>query len=59
MSKVAKATIGLMIVTMISKVLGLGRELVLGTMYGASNYSDIYITTLNITQTLFTGMERH
>ena len=56
MSKVAKATIGLMIVTMISKVLGLGRELVLGTMYGASNYSDIYITTLNITQTLFTGI---
>lgn len=53
MSNVAKATIGLMIVTMISKVLGLGRELVLGSMYGASSYSDIYITTLNITMALF------
>jgi UDP-N-acetyl-D-mannosaminuronate dehydrogenase len=29
MSKVAKATIGLMIVTMLSKILGFGRELAL------------------------------
>ena len=56
MSKVAKATIGLMIATMLSKVLGLGRELVLGSMYGASNYSDIYITTMNITTILFSGL---
>src|SRR5699024_7745618 len=54
MSKVAKATLGLMIVTMISKVLGFAREVVLGSAYGASVYSDVYITTSNIPITLFT-----
>jgi len=54
MSKIAKATVGLMIVTMISKVLGFSRELVLGAVYGASNYSDVYITAMNIPTTLFT-----
>ncbi|WP_042271285.1 murein biosynthesis integral membrane protein MurJ [[Clostridium] dakarense] len=53
MSKVAKATIGLMIVTMLSKCLGFGRELVLGAAYGATSYSDVYITAMNIPITLF------
>lgn len=53
MSKVAKATIGLMVVTMLSKCLGFGRELVLGATYGATSYSDVYITAMNIPITLF------
>lgn len=53
MSKVAKTTIGLMIVTMLSKCLGFGRELVLGAAYGATSYSDVYITAMNIPITLF------
>lgn len=48
MSKVAKATLGLMIATMLAKVLGFGRELVLASAYGASIYSDAYITSMNI-----------
>lgn len=54
MSKAAKATIGLMAVTMLSKFLGFGRELVLGATYGATSYSDVYITAMNIPSTLFT-----
>ena len=54
MSKVAKATIGLMIATVIAKVLGFGRELVLASSYGASMYSDAYITAMNIPTVLFT-----
>lgn len=53
MSKVAKATIGLMIVTMLSKILGFAREVVLGATYGASIYSDIYITAYNIPNVVF------
>lgn len=53
MSNAAKATIGLMLVTMLSKVLGFTRELVLGATYGASIYSDVYITSMNIPTILF------
>ena len=53
MSKVAKATIGLMIATIIAKVLGFGRELVLASSYGASMYSDAYLTAMNIPLVLF------
>ena len=56
MSKIAKATIGLMIVTMLSKVLGFGRELVLGATYGTSIYSDIYITSINIPTVVFSAI---
>ena len=56
MSKVAKTTIILMVITMISKVLGFGRELVLGSFYGASAYSDIYITAANIPNLIFAGI---
>lgn len=54
MSKVAKATIGLMVATIIAKVLGFGRELVLASSYGASMYSDAYITAMNIPLVIFT-----
>ena len=53
MSKVAKATIGLMIVTILSKVLGFGRELALTYVYGADTIADVYITALSIPGVLF------
>lgn len=56
MSKVAKATIALMIVTIISKILGFGREVVLGAAYGTTSYSDIYITAMNIPSVLFSAI---
>lgn len=54
MSKVAKATVGLMIATMLAKVLGFVRELVLASSYGASIYSDAYLTATNIPLVIFT-----
>lgn len=54
MSKVAKATIGLMLATILAKILGFGRELVLASSYGASMYSDAYITAMNIPLVIFT-----
>lgn len=56
MSKVTKATIGLMIVTMLSKFLGFGRELVLTYVYGATEISDVYITSSTIPTILFTSV---
>ena len=53
MSKVVKSTIVLMISTIIAKVLGFGRELVLASSYGASMYSDAYITAMNIPVVIF------
>lgn len=53
MSKVAKATLGLMIVTVLSKVLGFGRELALTYVYGANATADAYITALSIPTVLF------
>jgi putative peptidoglycan lipid II flippase len=53
MSKVAKATMGLMLATMIAKVLGFGRELVLASSYGTSMYSDAYLTAVNIPLVIF------
>lgn len=54
MSKIAKATIGLMIATIIAKILGFARELVLASSYGASMYSDAYLTAMNIPSVIFT-----
>lgn len=56
MSKIAKTTIGLMIVTMMSKVLGFGRELVLASSYGTSSYSDAYLIALNIPTVIFAAI---
>ena len=53
MNKLAKTTLLLMIVTLLSKILGFGRELVLGAIYGASIYSDVYITAYNIPNIIF------
>ena len=53
MSKVAKTTLGLMIATIIAKILGFGRELVLASSYGASMYSDAYLTATNIPIVIF------
>lgn len=53
MSNVAKSTAILMIITIISKVLGFGRELVLTYTYGTSMISDSYITALSIPTVLF------
>lgn len=53
MSNVARATIGLMIATILAKVLGFIREIVLASAYGASIYSDAYITAMNIPLVIF------
>ncbi|WP_343003410.1 murein biosynthesis integral membrane protein MurJ [Clostridium sp. 2218st1_F5_2218SCRN_220325] len=54
MSKVAKATISLILATTIAKILGFFRELVLASSYGASMYSDAYLTAINIPNVIFT-----
>lgn len=53
MSKVAKAALGLMSVTMFSKVLGFLRETILVAVYGASASADAYITSMNIPNVIF------
>ena len=53
MSKLARATFGLMVATIIAKILGFGRELVLAAGYGTSIYSDAYVTAMNIPQVIF------
>lgn len=56
MSKIAKAALGLMIATIIAKILGFGREVVLASVYGTSMYSDIYITSMNIPIVIFAAI---
>lgn len=56
MSKLAKTTILLMLCTVLAKVLGFAREVVLGNIYGTSLYSDIYIITLTIPAVIFTSV---
>lgn len=56
MSKIAKATVLLMMTTMLSKFLGFLRELVLASSYGTSVYSDAYLIALNIPTILFAGI---
>ena len=53
MSKLARATFGLMVATILAKILGFGRELVLAAGYGTSIYSDAYVTAMNIQQVIF------
>lgn len=48
MSKTAKAALWIMIATMLSKVLGFGREVVLANFYGTGQYADVFLLTLNI-----------
>ena len=56
MSKAAKATMGLMIITLLSKCLGFVREMVLTYAYGTSMQADAYITALTIPEVLFTAI---
>lgn len=53
MSKAAKATILLMIVTILSKFLGLARDSVLASAYGTGMYTAVYNTANNIPVVLF------
>ena len=53
MSKIAKTTIVLMRCTIIVKVLGFGRELVLDLDYETSMYSNAYLTAMNISIAIF------
>ena len=53
MSKVAKAAVGLMLVTIFSKVLGLVREQFLAATYGTGLYAAAYSTANNIPVILF------
>lgn len=53
MSKTAKATILLMVVTILSKILGLARDSVLASAYGTGKYAAIYTTANNIPIVLF------
>lgn len=53
MSKATKSAIGIMLITILSKVLGFGREVVLASAYGASMYSDVYLVALNIPNVIF------
>lgn len=48
MSKTAKFAIWIMIATILSKVLGFGRELVLANFYGASDFTDAFLVAVNI-----------
>lgn len=56
MSKVAKAAIGLMVATLIAKILGFGRELTLAAAYGASSTSDAFLVAMNIPAVIFTAV---
>lgn len=53
MYNVKKAAILIMICTIISKVLGFGRELALAYFYGASSISDAYLISLTIPGVIF------
>lgn len=56
MSKVAKTTMLIMVLTIFSKVLGLVREQVLALAYGTGMYADIYVTAMKIPSILFTAL---
>ena len=48
MSKTAKFAMWIMLGTILSKVLGFGRELVLANFYGASDITDAFLVAVNI-----------
>lgn len=48
MAGTAKAAVWIMIATMLSKVLGFFREVVLASFYGTGAYADVFLLTLNI-----------
>lgn len=52
----AKATIGLAFLTLISKILGFVREIVISYMYGASAMSDAYSMANSVAVLIVTGL---
>ena len=48
MAGTAKAAVWIMIATMLSKLLGFFREVVLASFYGTGAYADVFLLTLNI-----------
>ncbi len=51
-----KATILVMIITLLSKITGFLREILLGSAYGATYVTDAYLVALTIPQTLFASI---
>lgn len=51
-----KATVILIVITLISKVTGFLREILLGSAYGATYVTDAYLISLTIPQTLFSSI---
>lgn len=56
MSKVAKTTFQIMILTIFAKFLGLLREQVLAASYGTTIYADAYVTAMKMPTMLFTAI---
>ena len=52
--KIFKATFIIMIVTLLSKVLGMVRDLLVGNIFGVSAYTDAYKAAVTIPDTIFT-----
>lgn len=53
MGKVAKNTIMIMAITILCKLIGFGREIALGSIYGFSDYGGIYLAVVNIPDIIF------
>lgn len=51
-----KATVLLILITLISKITGFLREILLGSAYGATYVTDAYLVSLTIPQTLFSSI---
>lgn len=56
MNNIVKSTLFLIIITMLSKILGFAREIVLMYFYGTSIYSDAYIIAMNIPNVIFSAI---
>lgn len=55
-NNIIKNSLILMVITMLAKVLGFIRELVLASTYGASMYSDAYLIAINIPTVIFAAL---
>lgn len=53
MNKMSKNAIILIIITLVAKVMGFFREMVLAYTYGAGSYTDAYLVALNIPNVVF------
>jgi len=48
-----KTAVMLMLITVVTKIIGFFREIIISYYYGASNISDAYLVALSITDSLF------